>query len=85
MELHDIPDMTGSRAYHLVDWRPALPVEAHPELLKKMNKGRSRQSETSRKRQAFITGMGLYRPSADEQARKREYLEEWNLRMLENE
>ena len=47
-------------------------------------KGQTSQSEHSRKRQAFITGMSVYRMTAEEKALQRTYVEEWHYRIREN-
>lgn len=85
MELIDLSGAEYMNCHVLIDWQPMSYVEPNRALMKKMTKGRSRQSDHSRKRQAFISGMSAYRMGGDELAAKRVYLEEWHLRIAENE
>ena len=85
MELIELAGLENMSCHVMVDWQAPVHVERNLVLLKKMTKGRSRQSDHSRKRQAFITGMAVYRMGGDELAAKRLYLEEWHIRISENE
>lgn len=86
MEPIDLPARIDMDLCVILDWHTALPPEANPELLNAMTRGRRSnrgvaQSETSRKRQAFITGMNVYRMSGDEREAKARYMEEWQWRV----
>lgn len=66
-----------------LDWSPAPQVEPQPHLLPR-NRRSTRQSEISRKRQAFITGMGR-KPDASEIRARVEYLDDFRYRINEND
>jgi hypothetical protein len=78
-------DLDAHLIRHLTDWSPTPEFVPTPELLAQAKKIRSRQSEHSRKRQNFITGMSAYRLSNDELSHRREYIEEWHIRISEND
>lgn len=69
---------------YLIDWSRQEPITPQPGLLKKVKAVRSRQSETSRKRQAFISGMNAYRFLGDEAVNRSIYIEEWSVRATDN-
>lgn len=91
MERVDLPRSARPHARHLLDWSPAPELHPDPELLNKLKKGRRSvrngvaQSEISRQRQAFITGMNIYRMSGDEREAKARYIEEWQVRAVSND
>jgi hypothetical protein len=75
---------------HVIDYRPAPRILPNEEALKKLHSGRRsksgiKQSEHSKKRQNFITGMDADRMSPHEQRLRREYMEEWHARMRGDE
>jgi hypothetical protein len=89
MQLIDLPALTSFFPHHLLDWTPAPALAPNTELLKRLKGGRrSRhgvaQSEHSRKRQGFITGMNSFRLTGDETAARRAYDEDWQWRISEN-
>lgn len=84
MERTELPRQARLRVTVLVDIAPTQPVQAQPELLAAMKKGRSRQSARSRSRQNFFEGVSVYSDPAEKQARFR-YLEELRYRIGENE
>jgi hypothetical protein len=79
------PKNSTIKVIHILDWIEQPKPEPNFALLKKLNKGRSRQSATSKKRQNFITGVSLYRISKEELVLKRIYIEDWHHRIKENE
>lgn len=86
MQAIELPaSLAGLRISRLLDWSPAPIIKPNHELLRKLNARRSRQSEISRQRQQFITGVSVYRMTKEELESKLAYIEEWHLRMQENE
>ncbi len=90
MERIELPHVALEKVCHLIDWAPTPTITADAQLLKRLTKGRrSRtgiaQSEISRKRQNFISGMSLHRLAGDERQARQHYAEEWRARITENE
>lgn len=86
MQSTDLPGDLQLDSTYMLDWSPALHVAPNEQLLHSMTKRRSRQSETSRKRQNFISGQSLYtNGSRSERAAKQAYLEEWHARIDERD
>lgn len=84
MEIQLPSDIKSLRTVHLLNWNPSEPIAPNPQLLKKLNKTRRKQTASSRNRQNFITGMSIYRMSKEELTLKRLYIEEWHHRIKEN-
>lgn len=78
-------DVAPARTIMLLDWRPIEAPEPNVTYLAAVRKRRSRQSETSRKRQAFISGMSPDRASNEERKARHAYLDEWQARVDEND
>lgn len=78
----NLPDYRG-RSHIIIDWHRTPPPEPNHELLAELAKGRKRQSARSKSRVNFIGATVKVSP-AEVQARKI-YLEEWHIRVSENE
>ncbi len=85
METIRLPEALRIKSIHLVCWQATFVPNPNTELLKAILNQRSRQGRISRKRQAFITGMATNRIPGEERGQRGAYLEEWHIRISDNE
>lgn len=92
MEMLDPKDLKVPmlNVHHIIDVTPAPKLQPNLEALKAMKRGRrsltgTRQSEHSKRRQNFITGLNPngMRLTRVEIIARQQYIEEWNERFRE--
>lgn len=82
----DLPTILRLQERQIISWAPVGHIEPDLVMLSKLHKGpRSRtgkkQSEMSKRRQNFISGVNRQHLGIDERTARRLYQEEWLLRV----
>lgn len=81
----DLPMSMDLQSIYILDIEVPAVIEPNVRSLSESTSAPSRQSETSKKRRQFITGVGVHRISHAEIQARREYLDEWYVRASSNE